>query len=100
MSTLKEVIETTGRGVFATSPLAMVVDAAKVMWRQHLRPLLVGSVANPVGIVSERDILERVILTNRDPQTTPVELAMTAPLVSLPADSTASEALAFMRFHR
>ena len=100
MSTLKEIVETTGRGVFATSPLAMVVEAVELMCRQHVRALLVGDVANPLGIVSERDILERIILPNRDPQTTPVELAMTAPLVSLPADSTASEALAFMRFHR
>jgi CBS domain-containing protein len=100
MNTLKEIVETTGRGVFATSPLAMIVEAVEVMCREHVRALLVGDVGNPLGIVSERDILERVILPNRDPLTTPVELAMTSPLVSLPADATASEALAFMRTHR
>ena len=79
MNTLREIVETTGRGVFATSPLAMIVDAVEVMCREHVRALLVGDVGNPLGIVSERDILERVILPNRDP---------------------ASEALAFMRTHR
>jgi CBS domain-containing protein len=100
MSTLKEIVETTGRGVFATSPLSMVIDAVDLMCRQHVRALVVGDVTNPLGIISERDILERVVLERRDPQTTPVELAMSSPLVSLPADATASEALAFMRTHK
>ena len=100
MSTLKEIVETTGRGVYATSPLSMVIEAVGLMCREHVRALLVGDVSSPLGIISERDILERIVLENRDPQTTRVEAAMTSPLVSLPADSTASEALAFMRTHK
>jgi len=100
MSTLKEIVGTRGRGVFATTPGAMVIEAVEIMCREHVRALLVGDAANPRGIISERDILERIVLQNRDPQTTRVESAMTAPLVSLPADATASEALAFMRTHK
>lgn len=100
MTTLKEIVETTGRGVFATGPWTTVIDAIELMCRVHVHVLLVGDVANPQGIISKRDILERVVLRNRDPQTTFVEFAMTAPLVSLPADATSSEALSFMRTHR
>ena len=100
MSTLKEIVESTGRGVFATNPWAMVIDAIELMCRAHVHILVVGDPANPRGIISKRDILERVVLQNRDPQTTRVESAMSAPLVSLPADATSSEALAFMRTHR
>ena len=99
MSTVREIVETTGRGVFATTPWAMVIEAVELMCREHVSVLVVGDVANPRGLVSERDILERIILQNRDPQTTCVELAMSAPLVSLRDDATGSEALAFLRTH-
>ena len=55
---------------------------------------------DPVGIISERDILERVILRDLDPKTTPIANAMTAPIVLLPVDCTPGEALEFMRAHR
>lgn len=100
METLKEIVEITGRGVFTTTARATVMEAVELMCRQHVRALLVGDVGNPEGIISERDVLERIVLQNRDPYATRVELVMTAPLVSLPADSTASEALAFMRTHK
>lgn len=101
MNTLRDIIEeTAGRGVYATARGALVIDAVELMCREHVRVLLVGEMANPEGIISERDILERIVLVNRDPHTTRVEAAMSAPLVFLPADATASEALAFMSTHR
>jgi len=100
MCTVQEIVDATGRGVFTTPRWAMVIEAVELMCTAHVRILLVGDVANPQGLISERDILERVILQNLDPQTTCVERAMSAPLVSLPADSTASEALAFMCTHK
>lgn len=100
MSTLRDIVEATGRGVFATIPSATVIDAVDIMCKEHVRAVLVGDVANPLGILSERDVLERVVLERRDPETTRVEFAMTAPLISLPADATASEALAFMHTHK
>jgi len=100
MRTLQDIVDTTGRGIFATSPSARIIDAVGIMCREHVRVLLVGDAANPRGIISERDVLERVVLENRDPRTTPVEAAMTAPLVSLPADATAAEALAFLRANK
>lgn len=100
MRTVQEIAETTGRGVVATTRWAMVIEAVELMCAAHVRILLVGDVANPHGLISERDILERVILRKLDPQTTCVELAMSAPLVSLPASATASDALTFMRTHK
>lgn len=100
METLKEIVETTGRGVFTTTARATVMEAVELMCREHVRALVVGDVGNPEGIISERDILERIVLQNLDPLTTLVELVMSAPLVSLPADASASEALVFMRVHK
>lgn len=100
MTTLREIVETNGRGVCATEPHAMVSEAVELLCQKHIRALLVGDSADPVGIICERDVMERVIRMNRNPRTTPVEAAMTTPLVSLPEDSTPSEALAFMREHK
>lgn len=100
MRTVQEIVDTTGRGVFATTRWAMVIEAVELMCTAHVRILLVGDVANPHGLISERDILERVILRRLNPQTTCVDAVMSTPLVSLPADATASEALMFMSSHR
>ena len=78
----------------------MVSDAVERMCREHVRTLLVVDGADPVGIISERDVLERVIRADIDPRTTAVEAAMTAPLVFLLEDCTPPDALAFMRQHR
>jgi CBS domain-containing protein len=69
------------------------------MCRWHVRALVVGDPDDPVGIVCERDVLERVILTGLDPRETKVADVMSTPVVSLPAHSGAEEALAFMRRH-
>ena len=100
MSTLEDVVKANSRSVCATGPEATVLSAVQQMCRFHVRALLVGDLADPIGIISERDILERVVLANLDPKATCVGTVMTTPLVLLPASSSPSEALEFMRHHR
>jgi CBS domain-containing protein len=97
MNDLKEIVEANGNGIYAIDPRATVFDAVVQMCRVHVRSLLVGSVVDPVGIMCERDILERVIRVGLDPKATTVESVMSQPLVSLPEDATPSEALTFLR---
>ncbi len=99
MSTLADIVETTGNGVHATRADAMLIDAVAEMCRWHVRALLVGDLVDPIGILSERDVLERAILGGRNPSTTPVDAVMTTPLISLPVDWSLGEALDFMRAH-
>jgi CBS domain-containing protein len=49
-----------------------------------------------VGIISERDIVVRVVAPGRDPQTTLVSEVMTAPVKTASRDITAREALELM----
>jgi CBS domain-containing protein len=100
MATLKDLVGGNRHSVSFTTPCAMVSDAVERMCREHVRTLLVVDGADPVGIISERDVLERVIRADIDPRTMSVEAAMTAPLVFLLEDCTPSDALAFMRQHR
>jgi CBS domain-containing protein len=98
MGTLEDVVSCDG--VRTTKAGATVLEAVKVMCDWHVRAVVVGEPADPVGILCERDILERVVLRHLDPATTPVEAVMTRPLFQLPIDCSPSDALQYLREHR
>jgi CBS domain-containing protein len=89
-----------GQSIRTTSPQMTVREAVTDMCKWHVRALIVGDASDPIGILCERDVLERVIAAGLDPATTTVEQVMTSPLVCLPASSNAEEALEYMRNHR
>jgi CBS domain-containing protein len=97
MTTLVDMLEETARHVCTTRPETSVLQAAAEMCRACVRALVVGDTGDPLGILCERDILERVLLAKLDPATTRVEQVMTAPLVSLHAGCTADEALDYIQ---
>lgn len=96
---IEDVIES-GRCVRTVSGRATVKQAAAEMCRWHVRALIVGEATDPIGILCERDVLERVVARGLDPEATTVEQVMTAPIACLPASSTADEALEYMHAHR
>lgn len=51
------------------------------------------------GIFSERDLMTRVVLAGRDPQSTPVERVMSTALATVPEDATPEEAMRLMQAH-
>ena len=68
---------------------------------QSLRDEKVGALAvvdkgRLVGIISERDIVTRVVALGHDPKTTLVSEVMTAPVKTVREDITAREALELM----
>ncbi len=98
MGILKDVIEM-GQTMRLISPDATVLDAVNEMCRWHVRATIVGSVSDPVGILCERDVLQRVVCPKLDPAKTKVADVMTTPLVCLPASASPEEALAYMHEH-
>ncbi len=51
----------------------------------------------PVGIVTERDIIDRVLNQERDVETTTVRQIMSSPLITIEADESVREAIALLR---
>lgn len=100
MSTLEDIVQRSQQHVRYADPSSSVFEAVDAMREHHVRALLVGTAADPVGIFCECDVLERVVLGRRDPDRTRVGEVMTAPLVFLPADASASEALDYLRQNR
>lgn len=67
------------------------------MISNNIGAVIVMSGGNPVGIITERDILERVVRAGKDPNKTRAEEIMSSPLISIEADKTVKDALILMR---
>jgi CBS domain-containing protein len=67
--------------LLATNPEATVCDAVQLMNNHKIGSLLVLSEGQLVGIITERDLLQRVLAPCRDPNTTLVREVMTTELL-------------------
>jgi CBS domain-containing protein len=87
MATVKDILERKGHRVSAIGPDATALDAAHRMNNERIGSLVVIDAGRVAGIVTERDIMSRIVAQERDPATTPVRAIMTPnPLSCTPAD--------------
>lgn len=79
---------------------SMVMDAVKAMIEMNIGSIVVlNENGQFCGIVTERDVLERVIGDGRDPQETQVNEIMTSPVIAVESNISLREALKLMRDH-
>jgi CBS domain-containing protein len=88
------------KGVLSVSPKAPILEAVDKLCEAHVGALLVLDQGRPVGIVSERDLLTRVLLRRRDPVQTRVADVMTRDVIAIRSDATSDEAMAIMTERR
>jgi CBS domain-containing protein len=100
MNTVRNVLDTKGYEVHATTPAATALAAVDEMCRRHVGALLVLDGHTPVGVVSERDLMTRVLLKRRDPAVTTVRQIMTTGIVCVEPECTNEEAMKVMTHHR
>ena len=62
-----------------------VAEAAKVMKKANIGAVIVGSMGKPEGIITERDILMRVVAEGLEPAKTRVAEVMTKQLITVDA---------------
>ena len=79
---------------------ATVKKAAELMDKHDIGCLIVVSYGNPVGIVTERDMLRRVLLQKRDPTKTRVGNIMSAPLMTSTPQTDVRDAVRLMNERR
>jgi CBS domain-containing protein len=89
-TSIKEVM--TGE-VRACEPNATVAEAAKVMAQEDVGPVPIVEDGRLVGIVTDRDIVVRVVAEGRDPNTTTVREIASTELVTVSPDDDLDEAL-------
>ncbi|MDV3277962.1 MAG: CBS domain-containing protein [Nitrososphaerales archaeon] len=92
---------TTVRNFVKTDPLTIdvnesVMKAAQMMRKNNLGNILVLVEGKPVGIVTERDILNKVAADDLLPSSIPVRKIMSSPMISVTADTSLTEAVKLM----
>ena len=91
MQTVKAIM----KPVVNIDPTATVLEAAKLMKDSDRGSLLVLDGKITTGIITERDLVIRVIAKNL-PDTTPVSEIMSSPLITINANTTPKEAARIM----
>ena len=77
----------------------IVADAAKLMKDKGFSFVFVTrkSLESTIGIVTERDILYRVVAENQNPFKTTLKEIMSSPLITIDEESTIANAISLMR---
>lgn len=73
-----------------------ISDVAKIMSEENIGAVIVARDFEPLGIITERDILKRIVLANKDLHEIVAQEIMTAPLLTIDSDRTSAEALEIM----
>ena len=94
--TLREILAEKGSGVLTVACEATVLDAVNVMNEHRIGAVLVLKGERPVGIFSERDVLQRVVVPGLDPTATPVTSVMTGDVLTVPSTVSVEEAMAIV----
>jgi CBS domain-containing protein len=95
MSTLRELVK--DRKVYSVDASRTVLEAARYMMEHNVGAVPVLRNGELVGILSERDIMNRVVAVGRTPGTTSVPEVMTANPRAVNAEESIEECLFIMR---
>ncbi|MCX5633028.1 MAG: CBS domain-containing protein, partial [Phycisphaerae bacterium] len=85
----KNIEEIMSRDVAVIQRGEAVADAAKIMNARNCSCIVVLSGGDVVGILTEKDILEKIVAAKKDPARTKVEEIMSSPVISVPPDYSA-----------
>ena len=92
-ASLSAVLERKGRDIHSTAPSATVAEAVRKMQEHGVGSLLVIDDNRLAGIMTERDVLLRVVDEGIDPKSTPVSKVMTVNPKTASPDTTVEQAM-------
>jgi len=93
-------------GDYMTSPVmkidaeATVSEAAEMMNSSNIGSLIISRLSEDVGIITERDLTQKVLALNKNPESIAVSEIMTSPILSMDRYMPVDEANEFMRKHK
>ncbi|MEX2600298.1 MAG: CBS domain-containing protein [Balneolaceae bacterium] len=93
---VRDILSQKGSEIYSTSPEATVFDAIKKMAEYNIGALLVLSDKRLVGILSERDYRNKVILKGRTSKATLVQEIMTTDVFHVTPNASIEECMAIM----
>jgi CBS domain-containing protein len=96
-TSIKEVMSSDVR---TCEPNATVVDVAKVMAKEDVGPIPVVEGGRLIGLVTDRDLVVRVLAEGKDPETTRVGEVASRELVTVSPDEDLDQALKLLAQHQ
>jgi CBS domain-containing protein len=100
MARVRDILRGKGSLVHSIGPAATVLDAALLMNEHKIGSLVVMEDGRLVGIISERDILQRVVVSRLDPGDTAVHHVMTTEVVCCRPHTELDEARGVLKNRR
>lgn len=100
MDRIEDILDFKGRTVHTVAPEATVSEAVEYMCAHHIGSVIAKHADEPVGILTERDVMTRVVLRRRNPAEMLVKEAMTQKLICVRLDTRVARARAIMTEHR
>ncbi|MEP0848363.1 MAG: CBS domain-containing protein [Phycisphaerae bacterium] len=97
MTKVRAILDHLKQPLARIDPDATVLDAARLMNERRIGALVVSRGDRLAGIITERDVLNRVVAAQRDPSTTRVQEVMTSSVTCCSPETTRSECEAIMR---
>ncbi len=98
--TIKDIADTT---FVSLDENTLVAEGAKALYEQDSCSIIVtrydasSHKRIPVGIITERDIIFRIVAQNRGPFKVTLKHVMTTPLITINSDKSVEEALAILK---
>ena len=96
LSRYKEVNHIMSQDVITINPESSMAEAARIMGEKHIGSIIVKKYETPVGIVTERDLLSKVLALGKDPIKEKVEASMSFPLITIDPSAKIKEAAQMM----
>ena len=86
------------RHVITLKKGSRVMDAIKLMAERSISCVIITDNAHrPIGIITERDMVKRVLKNVLDPRSTKIDDVMTSPVITMPAEKRVTDAINMMQ---
>ncbi|MEQ8274204.1 MAG: CBS domain-containing protein [Deltaproteobacteria bacterium] len=99
-SDLRTLLDKKGHAVHTVTPETTALAAVRAMNENRIGAVLVVEHDVPVGIFTERDVLRRVVESEREPKDVPVGELMSSPLVTVEPRMSVMDAMRLMTDRR
>lgn len=96
MSGILQVRDVMTRNVKTVRTDDTVLEAVSKMNKFHIGSVVVVNNDRPIGIITERNILEKIVETSLDPASVRVRDIMSRPLVTIESNASVDEAIDIM----
>jgi CBS domain-containing protein len=96
MTTVRHILQEKGSSVWTVPSDTSVHDAVAMMHKNDIGLLVIANAGELVGIVSERDIARKIILSDRSSDTTPVKDIMTTNVITITPEQSIDACMALM----